>query len=167
MVERADSVVFLFVFRFVCSSFSPCHSPRGARGEEEEDARVLWCALTLSVKCMVRGLEMSEGIRPKRQRKSRMLPFHFFFPLFQNDPSPLSLSLAPARSMSPKAATIAAGTAASETVVTLKAFLSDRGLAVDGLKADLVERVEAALAVRFWREGREGVGPRDGRPLPC
>jgi hypothetical protein len=69
--------------------------------------------------------------------------------------------------MSPKAATIAAGTAASETVVTLKAFLSDRGLAVDGLKADLVERVEAALAVRFWREGREGVGPRDGRPLPC
>ena len=51
--------------------------------------------------------------------------------------------------MAPKAATIATGAATSATVVQLKAFLTERGLAVDGLKAELVERVEAALAVRF------------------
>ena len=59
--------------------------------------------------------------------------------------------------MSPKAASsIAAGAASAATVVQLKAFLTERGLATDGLKADLVERVEAALAaVRGGERGRE------------
>jgi hypothetical protein len=58
--------------------------------------------------------------------------------------------------MSPKPATIAAGAAAAATVVQLKAFLAERGEPTDGLKADLVARVEKLLAVSFffWMCGR-------------
>jgi len=65
------------------------------------------------------------------------------FPVACADPSPT-------KEMPPKPATIAAGNAAAATVVQLKAFLADRSEPVDGLKADLVARVEKLLAVRFF-----------------